>query len=289
MMNKQGRLDHMIGALNPVTTGNTTLTDFLNAAHQAGFSAVEYDIAAFERLSEEQSIAAVKELLRSKQLDLASIGLPVEFRKDEASFQQDLSLLSKRARLARELGVERCCTWLMPTTDEPVVEYTLRTVSRLRQCAKVLNQEGIRFGLEWVGPKTLRTKTYDFVHTLQGALDLIDAINESNVGLLFDSFHWFTTSGTVQDIMALDPKQIVMVHINDAPDKPVHEQVDKQRLLPGEGIIQLTAMLEALKSIGYNNYISVETFSDQLPLLGANEAAIRAKQALQNVFDESEI
>jgi sugar phosphate isomerase/epimerase len=73
--------------------------------------------------------------------------------------------------------------------------------------------------------------------------------------------------------------------LNDAPDKAVEDQIDNQRLLPGEGIIDLASMLNALNQIGYHDYASVETFSDTLPLLGAKEAALRTRQALDSVLD----
>lgn len=275
----------MIPTLNPVTTGRDAGTEeFLNAAEAAGFPAIEYAIVPFFKIYKEKSFEAAEEMLTSRQLTLGSFHLPVEFRYDEQTFQEDLSALPEIAEFAARLGVTRCCTWLYPATDEPVAEYTSRFIRRLRECAKILDQNGIRFGIEWVGPKTLRTLKYDFIHTLPGVLEMIAAIDQPNVGVLFDSFHWFTSGGTVEDILQLSPEQIVLVHINDAPDKPADEQIDDQRLLPGEGIIDLRGMLIALRQVGYDSYLSVETFSDELPRLGSKEAAIRTKRAIDNVL-----
>ncbi|MBB6730682.1 sugar phosphate isomerase/epimerase family protein [Cohnella zeiphila] len=276
----------MIPTLNPVTTGRDAAPEeFLDAASNAGFPAVDYTILPFYRAYREQSFAAAREMLEKRGLILGSFGLPVEFRKDEALFRKELAALPDIARFAAELGATRCCTWLYPATDESVAEYTSRFIRRLRECAKVLEASGIRFGIEWVGPKTLRTLKHDFIHTLPGVLEMIDAIDVPGVGVLFDSFHWFTSGATRQDILALKPEQIVLVHLNDAPDKPADEQIDGQRLLPGEGIIDLHGMLSALKEIGYDSFVSVETFSDSLPLLGSREAAVRTKKALDRVLE----
>jgi len=275
----------MIPTLNPVTTGKQVpFINFLNAASSAGFPAIDYPIVPFSQAADEQSNDAAHELLLSRNLVLGSFGLPVEFRKDEQTFQAELKELPKHAALARYMGVTRCCTWLYPATDEPVAEYTARFVRRLRECAKILGHYGIRFGIEWVGPKTLRTMNHDFIHTMPGALELIGAIGENNVGLLFDSFHWFTSHGTKEDILRLTPEQIVLVHINDAPDKPADEQIDSERLLPGEGIIDLQGMLDSLRRIGYDSFVSVETFSKELPLLPPGEVAGRTKAALDRVL-----
>lgn len=279
----------MIPTLNPVTTGqNVPVMEFLDAASSAGFPAIEYSIVPFYQMAQEKSVDYVKELFLSKNLVLGSFGLPVEFRLDEEKFTRDLAKLRDICEFAQELGVAKCCTWLFPATDEPVAEYTCRFVRRLRECAKILGEYGIRLGIEWVGPKTLRgMKKYEFIHTIPGALELIAAIGEPNVGLLFDSFHWFTSGATIEDIESLTAEQIVLVHINDAPAKPADEQIDNQRLLPGEGVIDLSGMLTALGKIGYDSYLSVETFSDELPLLGAEKAALKTKQAVDRVLSTS--
>jgi sugar phosphate isomerase/epimerase len=238
----------MIPTLNPMTTGrDVPFIDFLDAASEAGFPAIEYSVEPFAKVADEQSDEAAIELLTSRNLQLGSFMMPVEFRKDEATFQEQLKNLPRLAGLAHKLGTDRCCTWMLPSTDEPVAEYTSRLIRRLRAVAQILGEQGIRFGVEWVGPKTMRTAKHDFIHTMPGALEFIDAIGEDNTGLLFDSYHWFTSHGTVQDILNLTEKQVVLVHINDAYDLPIDEHIDTQRLLPGEGIIDLKGMLGALR------------------------------------------
>ncbi|HZG88161.1 sugar phosphate isomerase/epimerase family protein [Paenibacillus sp.] len=276
----------MIPALNPVTVGGWSIPflEFLDAASGAGFPAVDYSIGPFAETARVRSPEAAAELLAERKLTLGSFGLPVEFRKDEDTFASDLRKLPELARLAKRLGADRCCTWLWPATDDPVAEHTSRFIRRLRACASVLDDCGLRFGIEWVGTKTLRTMKHDFIHTLPGVLELIGAIDRLNVGVLFDSFHWFTSGGTREDILALRPEQIVLVHINDAPDQPIDEQIDDRRLLPGEGIIDLDGMLSALRSIGYDSFVSAEVFSDTLPRLGAAEAARRTKASLDRVL-----
>ena len=74
------------------------------------------------------------------------------------------------------------------------------------------------------------------------------------------------------------------VHINDAPDKPRDEQRDGERLLPGEGVIDLRSFLGALQKIGYAGPVAVETFSKTLPALGYEEAARRTAEAVNSTM-----
>ena len=110
------------------------------------------------------------------------------------------------------------------------------------------------------------------------------AINQPNVGLLFDSFHWFTSGGTIAQIETLPTELFLYVHVSDAPDRPLDQQVNLERVLPGEGIIDLKEMLRALKKKGYEGYVSVEVFDEELQALGLDAAAKNAKAALANLL-----
>nr|WP_242066970.1 TIM barrel protein [Paenibacillus larvae] len=78
-------------------------------------------------------------------------------------------------------------------------------------------------------------------------MDWIEAIDQRNVGLLLDTFHWYTNKETEEDLLKLRPDLIVHVHLNDVPDVPVEEVKDNERLYPGEGVIPLSLFLAAFR------------------------------------------
>jgi sugar phosphate isomerase/epimerase len=65
----------------------------------------------------------------------------------------------------------------------------------------------------------------------------------------------------------------VHVHFNDAAQLPPEEVRDNERLLPGEGVIDLKGFLQALKKIEYQDALSVEVFGRDPKL--ALKAAVR--------------
>ncbi len=84
---------------------------------------------------------------------------------------------------------------------------------------------------------------------------------------------------------ALPKERIVHVHINDAPDRPVEEQVDNERVMPGDGIIDLVGFLRALKAAGYEGAVSVEVLSKTLPQqFSKDELAAKARAGLEKVL-----
>jgi sugar phosphate isomerase/epimerase len=62
----------------------------------------------------------------------------------------------------------------------------------------------------------------------------------------------------VNDIIAAGKSRIVSVHVSDAKKQPPEEVRDNQRLLPGEGIIDLVGFFQALQKIGYEDAVSPE-------------------------------
>ena len=97
------------------------------------------------------------------------------------------------------------------------------------------------------------------------------------VGLLLDSWHWHHAGATTEDIVsvaALRRRRQVTSHFNDSPNLPADQIHDNQRLLPGEGVINLTGFLQALQSIHYNDALSVEVFGRTKDL--TPEAAAKA-------------
>ncbi|WP_409344920.1 sugar phosphate isomerase/epimerase family protein [Paenibacillus sp. MBLB4367] len=123
-----------------------------------------------------------------------------------------------------------------------------------------------------------------FIWTMGETLDWIAAIGEPNVGLLLDAYHWYTTDGTVEDLLALKPEQIVHVHINDAKPIPVEDVLDNDRLYPGEGAIDLASFLKAISQIGYKGVVAQEFLTRQAPAQTSEELLRRSADAYRNVY-----
>ena len=282
----------MIPTLNGVTIGGQPpLKDYIALAQKYGFGGIEFGIGEAVKLGKETSLADVKALFESAGVIPASWGIPVEWRKDTAKFEEDLAHLPAQAEAARAIGASRVCTWIPPAVQGDPTEFRNQTISRFRKIATILGDYGVRFGLEWVGPYTLRhgpsaMGPHEFVWNMPATLELIADIDSPhrNVGLLVDCFHWFTTGATGADLEALTPSQIVHVHINDAPDKPRDAQIDGERLLPGEGVIDLGEFLGALTKIGYDGPVAVETFGKTLPALGFDEASRLTMESIKRVM-----
>jgi sugar phosphate isomerase/epimerase len=286
----------MIPTLNPATAGGgLALPEFVQLAGRHGFAGVEFSITAVADLVAQQSFSTVADIFEANKVLPAVFGLPVEWRKDEDTFQNDLQRLPELAKLAQDLDCTRCVTWVLPDGGEPVREYAERSKRRFTEVAQILTTEGVRLGLEFLGPQHFRTNPDNvWFYNIEGALQVVDEISNAatleNVGLLVDCWHWYTSGGTTMDLASIPVEQVVSVHINDAPNLAREEQVDSVRLLPGaSSVIDIVGFLKTLNAIGYDGPLSVETFSEELRALPAEEAAARAAAAVQQVMQAAEV
>ena len=158
-------------------------------------------------------------------------------------------------------------TWIMPcSNDRPFEENLAFHIARFRPIAKILADHGCSIGLEFIGPKTIReSQKYPFIHTMDGMLEMCAQIGP-NAGLLLDCWHWHTSGGTVDDLHRLTAKEVVYVHVNDAPrGVAMDDYVDSVRGLPGEtGVIDIAGFLGALRDMGYDGPITPEPFKKEL-------------------------
>lgn len=230
-----------------------------------------------------------KEALEQHGLRWAAAGLPVDFRGDGASFDEGMKALAAAAGALREAGADRVGTWLSPASDSLTYLQNLRrTAARLRQVAEVLQGHGLRLGLEYVGTKRNWTaRRHSFVHTMAGTKDLIAEIGLPNVGFVLDSWHWWTSRETGEDIRTLSGADVVSADLNDAPSGIARdEQFDNQRELPlATGVIDVKEFLQALVAIGYDGPIRAEPFSRRLREMEDERACQVTGEAMRKAFE----
>jgi sugar phosphate isomerase/epimerase len=262
----------------------------VSLAKKYGFEGVDPDPGYFAKLSDD---ALAKRLadLQASGLRLGAAGLPVEFRQDDATFSEGLKKLPDAARELARAKILRVSTWLLPFSDHLTYLQNFRTHAvRLRECALVLADQGQQLGLEYVAPRTLwRSTRHPFLHTLSELRELMVAIGTDNLGLQLDSWHWFNSEGTRDDLLSLRATDVVTVDLNDAPTGLTLDQYrDDQRELPAAtGVIPIKTFLEALAEIGYDGPVQAEPFNAALRALPVEEACGRTAAALKQAFAEA--
>lgn len=256
-------------------------------AARYGFEAVTADSGWLASASAAEREALLARM-REAGLAWGHAGLPVDFRRGEEEFRSGLRELPARARALEAAGASRVTTWLNPASDElTYIENFRLHARRLREVASVLGDHGCRLGLEYVGPKTSwSARRFPFIHTMREARELIAEIGRANVGLVLDSWHWYTAGETVEDLRSLRAEDIVAVDLNDAPaGRARDEQKDLERELPlATGVIALDPFLNTLNGLGCDAPVRCEPFNAALRAMPPDQALAATAAAMRKAF-----
>jgi sugar phosphate isomerase/epimerase len=225
----------------------------LAVARDAGFAAIDLVLPEVAGLS----AAGLREQLDEAGLAPGPASLPVEFRLDEERFRGDLAHLPRLATLGAAVGVRTMFRSIPASSELPAAELGATLRRRVSEMATILEEHGIDFALEVLGPlHRRREEAYEFIWKLPDAAEFASECGRE-VGLLVDSWHWHHAGGTTEEIAALGP-MIRHVHVADAPDLPAELIRDERRLVPGEGIIDHAGFFAALEAAGYDRFVSPE-------------------------------
>jgi sugar phosphate isomerase/epimerase len=255
-------------------------------AADTGFEAVWFDIREAKSIADEHGVDHVRDLFASRGIRPGGWGAPVRWQ-DDAQRDDDLAALPALAELGVALGNPFTTTGIMPGNDErPFDEQYAWILERLRPFAETLKASGVRLGIEFIAPKTLRSRfKHEFIYSMPEMLKLGRDVGTGNVGVLFDVWHHYTAHGTVADLDNVTADDIVVVHVNDAPAGiEIDEQVDSARMLPMEtGVIEAPAMLRKLDAMGFDGPVIAEPFSARINALAAADPVAAASETAASI------
>jgi 2-keto-myo-inositol isomerase len=130
--------------------------------------------------------------------------------------------------------------------------------SRFELVKEVANHFHLKPYLEFLG----FTEQY---HTLDSVLDCARQYPLGEVPIVGDSFHLIRGGGSLEEILKLKPEELGIFHINDLPAVPAFsEQTDYDRVMPGDGVVDLQAAVRYIKQMGYSGAVSLELFNRTL-------------------------
>lgn len=176
----------------------------------------------------------------SRADDIASV--------DDDAQARGIAALERAIRTTHELGSELLSGVIYApwgAFDGPNRTVRLaRAAMGLRAVAPLAETLGVRLGLEAIN----RYET-DILNTAASAIELADVVGSKNVGVLLDSFH--------MNIEEVDPAKAI-----EATGRRLfhYHCVDNDRGAPGGGKIDFARQAEALRSIGYDGWVTSEMF-----------------------------
>jgi len=163
-------------------------------------------------------------------------------------------------------------------------------VDGLRAVAAEATSAGVRLALEPFQREGI--ESWSLVNTLSEAAELIEEVGSDAVGIQFDVWHLWNTPDVLDEIERHAPL-IAGVHVDDWRE-PTRGWAD--RVLPGDGVADVPAIIGALERAGWDGFWDLEIFSDDgtfgsaypdsLWALDAVELARRGRDAFVHCWSE---
>jgi len=263
-----------------------SVADDVPLAAKYGYEGINLDVKKESAAFSPEELSA---LFAANKLRPGTFALPVEFRKDRETFEEDFKFLRPCCAFAQKIGFTRCTTYVMSFSDTLDYKENFKLhKERLTMAAGILEDYGIRFGLEFLGPPSLyRKAAYEFIHTLDGLTELLDAIGTSNMGYLLDIFHWELAGQVFGDFKKIPGNEkVVAAHLSDTPmGVGREEQPNHMRELPGAtGLLKINEFMKGLKDLSYDGPVLVEPFNKALKEMAFEDAVKAAKAAMDSVW-----
>jgi len=122
---------------------------------------------------------------------------------------------------------------------------------------------------------------------LATAWQVVGTADRANGGIAVDAWHFFRSGSDPALLDDIPGAKVLGIQLDDAPALPEADLVTAtlhQRLLPGQGELDLGRLVEGLRRIGAQAPVGVEIFSDDLHALPAAEAGRRAGRATRDLL-----
>lgn len=186
---------------------------------------------------------------------------------------------ARRLELCRELNIGTIV--VACDVPQPLSQQTLdRVQASLVQLGQETGKRGLRAALEFQADSGLG-------NNLQTAAALIADVGSPHLGICLDAYHFHVGPSKSEDLRYLTRENLFHVQLCDLADVPRELARDANRILPGEGDINIAAIVERLRQIEYRGCVSLELFNPQLWQIPPRQLGEIGMTALRKVLGQA--
>ncbi len=241
--------------LNTSTIKPQPLLDKIRLTAEAGFSGVELWLNdVYEFVGRGGEVSDIEKALSDHGLIVpCAIAARGWGEASELEYPLMLDEVKRRLELAARLG----SPYLVATPPREPCD--VRQISdRYKDLLELGRQAGVRPTFEYIS-------FFESVSQLGQAWQIVQDSDDVEATLILDAFHNWNSGSTLEDLQAIPVERISHYHIDDAhPEIPPRQQTDPDRVMLGEGAIDLKAEIKVLKEKGYDGTVSLELFNQEL-------------------------
>lgn len=239
-------------SLNVSTIQPVPLLEKIRIASEAGYHGIELWAAElYQYVGRGGEISDVEHALADHGLSVPSM-IAVRNWGETTGREHQLALDEARRRF--ELSARIGAPLVVCTPPFSRVDLTA-IVTGYQELLLIGRETGVHAVLEYIS-------FFGGLSSLPDAVSVLDLCADPDGCLVIDAFHNWNSTTHLDDLRALAPNRIAHYHIDDAASHPPRgSQVDADRVMPGDGVIDLKEELSLLKEKGYDRWLSLELFN----------------------------
>jgi len=241
--------------LNTSTIRPQRLLEKIRLAARAGFDGVELWINdVYEFIGRGGEVRDVERALADHGLFVpCTIAMRQWAEASEIEYPSMLEEAKRRMELARRLGAPYIVATPSRAPCDPA-----QTSRRYRDLLRIGREVGIRPTMEYIS-------FFASVAKLEDAWRIVEEAEAPDATLIVDSFHTWNSGSRAALLAEIPLERISHWHIDDAaPGKPAGTQTDSDRVMVGDGPIDLAADFAMLRAKGWDGTVSLELFNREL-------------------------
>lgn len=264
--------------LNTSTIKPQPLLEKIRLTAAAGYAGVELWINdLYEHVGRGGEIRDVERALADHGLIVpCSIAVRQWGEASEAEYPLMLDEVRRRMELAARIGAP----YIVATPPREPCDLAQLT-ERYRDLLRIGRETGVRPTFEYIS-------FFGSASRLDQAWQVVREAGDDDATLILDAFHTWNSGGSLDDLRAVPVERISHYHFDDAAREiPAGRQKDPDRVMPGEGAIDLRAEVQVLRENGYRGTVSLELFNPQLWREDPQDVLRIGLDRLREYFDEA--
>jgi 2-keto-myo-inositol isomerase len=238
--------------INGATMKPWSLEVQITKASSAGFEGLEIWRDKLEQYLAEHEMAELVDLLASHHIE--PVGICFLFIGYGDGQAERVEAMRETVRLAASLGAAAIAVCpAMPPDGMSKAEALRLATAEVKTLAAIAADQGVNLLLEPLG-------LHPIVPGPTEAMEIIEGAGSPNVKLLFDVFHYYQSSVSLEEIAATPVERLGVIHVNDCEDLPKENLSHLMRLYPTLGVLPAAEMLRIPRDQGFEGYVTVEVF-----------------------------
>lgn len=260
---------------------NGSLPADITLCGKAGFDAIELSKGNVIRyLRSGGSAEQLRDMLQEHHVQPASLNAVENITfQNKASQRMLRELTDWSCAASRAIGCD--CMEVIASfgiSDRSEAEIRKETICSLLSLSDIAARYDVKLALEFMAIPDSSVRSFD------QCLDIIEAVDRSNVGMLLDTWHFFACGAEVDEVFQLPPSRLFMLHVSDCPARAPYETPRAESYWPGDGDAPLASILSNLQKVGYRGVCSIEAMSPAIHALPLEEGIHMAKEKLETLM-----